>query len=100
MLNRAGIMVDMSHSGRKVMMQTVDLSNAPVIASHSGVKAVGDSARNLDDEQLQALKNGGVVQIVALDVYVKPLNDEQKALQDKIRKEMGLDTSAARGDEP
>lgn len=97
MLNRAGIMVDISHSGRKTMMQTVELSKAPVIASHSGVKAVGDAARNLDDEQLQALaKNGGVVQIVALDVFVKPLNDAQKALQDKIRKEMGLDTSAAR----
>ncbi|HBK92465.1 MAG TPA: peptidase M19, partial [Parvularcula sp.] len=59
--------------------------------------AIADSPRNLDDEQLRALKaNGGVVQIVALDVYVKPLNDAQKALQDKIRKEMKLETSAQR----
>jgi membrane dipeptidase len=97
MLNRAGIMVDVSHASREVMMQAATLSTAPIIASHSGAKAIADSPRNLDDEQLKALKaNGGVVQIVALDVYVKPLNGEQKALQDKIRKEMKLETAAAR----
>ncbi len=97
MLNRSGIMVDVSHASRDVMMQAAALSTAPIIASHSGVKAIADSPRNLDDEQLRALKaNGGVVQIVALDVYVKPLNDAQKALQDKIRKEMKLETSAQR----
>ncbi len=96
-LNRAGIMVDVSHASRDVMLQAAQLSTAPIIASHSGAKAIADSPRNLDDEQLRALKeNGGVVQIVALDVYVKPLNDAQKALQDKIRKEMKLETSAAR----
>lgn len=97
MLNRAGIIVDVSHSSRKTMMQAIELSAAPIIASHSGVKAVADSPRNLDDEQLKALAaNGGVVQIVALDVYVKALNDAQKAFQEKVRKEMGLETSAAR----
>jgi membrane dipeptidase len=96
-LNRAGIMVDVSHSGRKTMMQALELSKAPIIASHSGVKAVADSPRNLDDEQLRALAaRGGVVQIVALDAYVKVLTPEQKALQDKIRRDMRLETSAAR----
>lgn len=97
MLNKAGILVDVSHAGRKTMMQAVELSKAPIIASHSGVKAVADSPRNLDDEQLLAIrKNGGVAQMVALDVYVKPLNAAQKALQEKIRKDMGLETSARR----
>jgi membrane dipeptidase len=97
MLNRAGIMVDVSHSGRKTMMQAIEVSKAPIIASHSGVKAIADSPRNLDDEQLKSLAaNGGVAQIVALDVYVKPLNDAQKAVQEKVRKEMMLETSAAR----
>lgn len=97
MLNRAGIMVDVSHSGRKTMMQAVEASIAPIIASHSGVKAIAESPRNLDDVQLRALAaGGGVVQIVALDIYVKPLNEAQKALQEAIRKEMGLETSAAR----
>lgn len=97
MLNRAGIMVDVSHASRKVMLQAAELSRAPIIASHSGVKAVADSPRNLDDEQLLALKrNGGVAQMVALDVYVKPLNAAQKSLQEQIRKEMNLETSAKR----
>lgn len=96
-LNRAGIMVDVSHSGKKTMMQAVELSAAPIIASHSGAKVVGDSPRNLDDEQLKAMaENGGVAQMVALDAFVKPLNAEQLALQNKIRKEMKLETSAAR----
>jgi membrane dipeptidase len=96
-LNRAGIMVDVSHAGRKTMMQALELSAAPIIASHSGVKAIADSPRNLDDEQLKALAaKGGVVQIVALDVYVKPLSAAQTALQAKIRKEMKLESSAAR----
>ena len=75
---------------------------APIIASHSGVKAVADSPRNLDDDQLRALaKNGGVVQIVALDVYVKPLNAEQRALQAKIRKELNAETARQlRRDQP
>ncbi len=96
-LNRNGVMVDVSHSSKKTMMQAVALSKAPIIASHSGAKAIGDAPRNLDDEQLKAIAaNNGVAQIVALDAFVKPLNAEQNALQDKIRKEMKLETSAAR----
>jgi membrane dipeptidase len=97
MLNKAGIMVDASHASRKVMIEAATLSKAPIIASHSGVKAIADSPRNLDDEQLLALKaNGGVVQIVALDSYVKLLTPEQEALRDRIRKEMKLETTAQR----
>ncbi|MEO6593131.1 MAG: dipeptidase, partial [Planctomycetota bacterium] len=71
-LNRVGIMVDVSHSSRNTMMQAVVLSKAPVIASHSGARAVNDHARNLDDEQLRAIAaKGGVVQCVALADFVK-----------------------------
>lgn len=97
MLNRAGVMVDVSHASRKVMLEAAAISAAPIIASHSGAKAVADSPRNIDDEQLLALKkNGGVVQIVALDIYVKPFTEAQTAARAKIRKEMALETSAAR----
>ena len=96
-LNRAGIMVDVSHAAKKTMMQAVDLSEAPVIASHSGVKALADSARNLDDDQLRALAaKGGVAQIVALDNYVKPFTDEQLAFRETLRREMNLETSEKR----
>jgi membrane dipeptidase len=71
-MNRVGIMVDISHNGKATMMQATAMSKAPVIASHSGIKALSDHARNLDDEQLDAIKaNGGVVQVVALGGFLK-----------------------------
>lgn len=71
-LNRVGIMVDVSHAARTTMLQAVAASTAPVIASHSGARAVNDHTRNLDDEQLRALATkGGVVQCVALADFVK-----------------------------
>lgn len=71
-LNRLGILVDVSHVSRQTMLDATRMSAAPVIASHSGVKAVFDHPRNLDDEQLLALRdNGGVVQLVAFDAYLR-----------------------------
>ncbi|MFM1870986.1 MAG: hypothetical protein RL398_408 [Planctomycetota bacterium] len=71
-MNRLGIMVDVSHAAKSTMLEAVALSKAPVIASHSGARAVNDHTRNLDDEQLRALaKKGGVVQAVALGNFVK-----------------------------
>ena len=53
-------------------MESIRLSKAPIIASHSSVRALANVSRNMDDEQLLALKkNGGVIQIVALSRYVK-----------------------------
>ena len=72
-MNRVGMMVDLSHLSRAAAMQAIALSKTPVIASHSAVRALVDHNRNLDDEQLLAVKkNGGVVQIVAYAGYLKP----------------------------
>ena len=71
-MNRWGIMVDISHPSKAANMQAMSLSKAPVIASHSAARALANHPRNLDDEQLLALKkNGGVVQTVAFATYVK-----------------------------
>jgi membrane dipeptidase len=71
-MNRVGMMVDLSHLSRSAAIQAMTLSRAPVIASHSAVRALVDHHRNLDDEQLRALKrNGGVVQVVAYAGYLK-----------------------------
>ena len=60
-MNRVGIMIDVSHPSKESMMQAVALSKAPIIASHSAVRVLADVSRNMDDEQLLALKkNGGV----------------------------------------
>jgi membrane dipeptidase len=89
-MNRVGIMVDVSHSSRTTMLQTVEASRAPVIASHSGAHAVNAHTRNLDDEQLRALAaKGGVVQCVALDEFVKTDAARAEALR-AWRAECGL----------
>jgi membrane dipeptidase len=71
-LNRQGVMIDISHPSKASMLQTIALTQAPIIASHSGVRALCNHSRNLDDEQLRAMgRNGGVVQLVAFNSYVK-----------------------------
>jgi membrane dipeptidase len=65
-MNRVGMMIDISHPSKLSSMQTFELSKSPVIASHSAARALCNHSRNMDDEQLMALKkNGGVIQVVA-----------------------------------
>lgn len=76
-MNRLGIMVDVSHTSKDAMMQIATLSNAPIIASHSAVRALCDVSRNMDDEQLLALqKAGGVIQVVAYNGFIKTTKAE------------------------
>ena len=87
-MNYYGIMIDLSHPSKKANLEMITLSKAPVIASHSSARALCDHPRNLDDEQLLAIKkNGGVVQTVALGSY---LNAEKvkkfNTLRDSIYK--------------
>jgi membrane dipeptidase len=93
-MNRVGMMIDVSHPSKQSMMRTLALTRAPIIASHSAVRALCDHSRNLDDEQLLALKrNGGVVQIVAFSSYVKtpePPSAERTAALTALRAEFGL----------
>ena len=93
-MNRLGMMIDVSHPSKASMLQTVALSKAPIIASHSGVRALCNHSRNMDDEQLDALKrNGGVIQLVAFNSYTKcnPAKDaERTAAVDALRKEYGI----------
>jgi membrane dipeptidase len=72
-------------------MEAIRLSQAPVIASHSAVRALADVSRNMDDEQLLALKkNGGVVQIVGFASYIKTDSKERIDALAKLRDEFGL----------
>ncbi len=94
-MNRVGIMVDVSHAAKTTMMQAVAASKAPVIASHSGARAVHDHTRNLDDEQLRALAaKGGVVQCVALADFVKA-SAARRAAVAKWQAECGVGQGAS-----
>lgn len=70
-MNRLGIIIDISHPSREAIKQMINLSKAPVIASHSAARTLSDQSRNLDDELLKMIKeNNGVVQTVALASFV------------------------------
>jgi membrane dipeptidase len=85
LLNYYGIMIDISHPSKEAIQQMVELSKAPVIASHSSARALRDHSRNLDDEQLEWVKqNGGVIQTVALGNYLTDREDPPPNIEDFI----------------
>ena len=92
-MNRLGMMVDVSHVSDSTFYDVVRLSKVPVIASHSGAKAICDHPRNLTDDMLKALaKNGGVVQLNLLSDYVKtiPPSPEREAAQKAMMEKWGV----------
>lgn len=89
--NRLGIMVDVSHAQRDTAIEMARVSKAPVIASHSAVRALNDITRNMDDDQLRAVKeSGGVVQIVAFNSHLKKSPPQRMPAIIKLAKEVGL----------
>lgn len=79
-MNRLGMMIDVSHPSKRAMEQMIQLSKAPIIASHSSARALCDHSRNLDDDQLLLLKeNGGVVQTVAFSSYLNTKKDDARS---------------------
>lgn len=90
-MNRLGMMVDVSHPSKGAMMQMVALSKAPIIASHSGVRAIANHSRNMDDEMLMALKqSGGVVQIVGLGSFIKVDPPQRAAAIADLRRDLDV----------
>lgn len=90
--NRLGIMLDASHASDAVFDQMLALSKTPIVLSHSGVKAVYDHPRNLDDARLKALAaKGGVIQILAFSAYMvdQPKIPERDAAMAALFKEAG-----------
>ena len=97
-MNRLGIMIDLSHPSKGANLEAIRLSKAPVIASHSTVRALANVTRNMDDEQLLALKkNGGVIQIIGLASFLKPDPPERAGALTKLRQEFGIATAAGGG---
>ncbi|SDI71494.1 dipeptidase [Natribacillus halophilus] len=81
-MNDLGMMIDVSHMARTTFWDVIEVSEDPVIASHSGVNALHDHQRNLTDEQLEALAdNGGVVGIVFYPAF---LTDESEGYVEDV----------------
>jgi membrane dipeptidase len=71
-MNRLGMLVDVAHVSRDTMLQAAAISRTPVLSTHSCVRALCDHPRNMDDSQLDALRDvGGVIQITAVAAFLK-----------------------------
>jgi microsomal dipeptidase-like Zn-dependent dipeptidase len=90
-MNRLGIMIDVAHVSKEAVMQVFELSRTPIMGSHSGAAGVAAVSRNLDDEQLLALKeNGGVIQVVALGSFLQVDPPEYREAVQAVNEEFGL----------
>lgn len=78
-MNRLGMMVDVSHLSDKAFWDIINTSTKPVIATHSGCRALANVPRNLTDEMIVALaKTGGVVNVIFYPEHIEPGYAEKK----------------------
>jgi membrane dipeptidase len=71
-MNRLGMVVDIAHVAKSAMIQAAEASRMPVLSTHSCIKALCDHPRNLDDEQLDVLRDvGGMVNITAVSGFLR-----------------------------
>jgi membrane dipeptidase len=97
-MNRQGIMVDISHVSDKTFYDALEISKAPLIASHSSCRALCNHVRDMSDDMIKALAaKGGVIQInyemSFIDQAYKDASDKLSggvvAMIDRLRKECG-----------
>jgi membrane dipeptidase len=104
-LNRLGVMVDISHVSDKTFLDAIEISTAPLIASHSSCRAISGHARNMTDAMIKALAaKGGVIQINYLDQFID--NDlfqysqkSQSLMRELQQKYPGRENAAIRREE-
>ncbi|MBS1795688.1 MAG: dipeptidase [Acidobacteria bacterium] len=89
-MNRLGMLVDISHVSAKVMSDVLDVSTAPIIASHSGARGVNDHTRNVPDDILKRIaQNGGVVMINFYPSFLDArTNKEENERSAKLKPQM------------
>ena len=99
-MNRLGMMVDVSHVSDKTFWDIVNTSTKPVIATHSGCRALVDEPRNLTDDMIVALaKTGGVVNVIFYPAFIEPgWNDKKKQVDIQIAPLLQRASEAEKGD--
>jgi membrane dipeptidase len=76
-MNRLGVLIDMSHISTKAMNDILDVTQSPVIFSHSNIRALCDVNRNVSDDVLIRLKkNNGIIMLTFVPYFVKPQHDK------------------------
>ena len=93
-LNQLGVMVDISHVADKTFWDALEVSKAPMIASHSSCRAISGHPRNMTDEMIKALaQKGGVIQINYLDSFIDPdlfaYSQKTSAVSRELMQKMG-----------
>ncbi|MCX8132792.1 MAG: dipeptidase [Roseococcus sp.] len=72
-MNRVGLMLDCAHVSKRAMLEACALSRAPVAVTHTAAAALTPHPRNLDDEQLDAIRaTGGIAQVTAVASFLRP----------------------------
>jgi len=99
-MNRLGMMVDVSHVSDKTFWDIINTSTRPVIATHSGCRAIANVPRNLTDEMIQAIaRTGGVVNVIFYPEHLEPGWSEKKKIVDtEIADEVQRASEAEKGD--
>jgi len=93
-MNHLGMMADISHVSDKTFYDTLEVTRAPVIASHSSCRAIVNAKRNMSDDMIRALaKTDGVIQI---NFYSAFIDQAYNSAQQKIDKQMTAAVEAAR----
>ena len=89
-MNRLGMLVDISHVSVKVMNDVLDVSTAPIIASHSSARGLNDHTRNVPDEVLKRVaKNGGVIMLNFYPSFLDArTNKEENERSARLRPQM------------
>ncbi len=90
-LNQLGVIVDVSQLTPDGVFQVLKITKAPVIASHSDVRALVDNTRNLSDPELDAIKaNGGVVSVTPFNAYLAKVPAAFASKASALRTRYGL----------
>ena len=89
-MNRVGMFVDISHVSDKTMSDVLDVTRAPVIASHSSARALADRPRNVPDDLLRRIaKNGGVVMVNFYPAFIdQKVVDASKARAERLKPQL------------
>lgn len=86
-MNRLGMLVDLSHVSDKTFYDVLEVSQAPVIASHSSARALSNEPRNMSDDMIRALaRNGGVIHV---NYFVRFLDQNYADAFAKVSEEYG-----------